>query len=55
MRNYLDRLLRQHCRRDRLIDNCRAVGRQEELKSLKRLRLRLKDRIFAIRREQPAG
>lgn len=56
MRNYLDRLLRQHRRLDRLIDNCRAVGRPEELKSLKRLRLRLKDRIFSIRRQQqPAG
>ncbi len=55
MRNYLDRLLSHHRRLDRLIDNCRPAGRQEELKSLKRLRLRLKDRIFAIRRQQPAG
>lgn len=56
MRNYLDRLLKTHRRLDRLIDNCRAAGRQDELKSLKRLLLRLKDRIFVIRRQhQPVG
>lgn len=56
MRNHLERLIRYHRHLNRLIDNCRAAGRQEELKSLKRLRLMLKDRIYAIRRQrQPAG
>ena len=32
----------------RLIDTTRALARQEEVKRLKRLRLRLKDRIAAL-------
>ncbi|WP_324262561.1 YdcH family protein [Altererythrobacter sp. H2] len=49
MTGYLDRLVRRHRRLDRMIDTSKAVGKQEELKVLKRLRLRLKDRIEEIR------
>lgn len=49
MTGYLDRLVRRHRRLDRMIDTSKAVGKQEELKVLKRLRLRMKDRIEEIR------
>lgn len=55
MQTYFDELRRRHRQLDRLIDGCRAAGRQEELKQLKRLRLLLKDKLAAIeRRHQPA-
>lgn len=54
MTTHLDRLIRRHRRLDRLIDTSKSVGKQEEAKVLKRLRLRLKDRIEEIRqRDHP--
>ncbi|MEL7720939.1 DUF465 domain-containing protein [Citromicrobium bathyomarinum] len=44
----LDNLRQRHRALDRLIDTTRALARQEEVKRLKRLRLRLKDRIAAL-------
>lgn len=50
MQAQLDRLIRRHRRLDRLIDTSKSAGKQAEVKVLKRLRLRLKDRIEEIRR-----
>ena len=50
MNRYLDRLQQEHRRLNRLIDNCRSVARQSEMKSLKRLRLEIKDRIAQLQR-----
>ncbi|MEL7832215.1 DUF465 domain-containing protein [Citromicrobium bathyomarinum] len=44
----LDNLRQRHRALDRLIDTTRALARQKEVKRLKRLRLRLKDRIAAL-------
>jgi|TARA_R100000049_G_C1947260_1_gene92917 hypothetical protein len=44
----LDNLRQRHRALDRLIDTTRALARQEDVKRLKRLRLRLKDRIAAL-------
>ena len=44
----LDNLRQRPLALDRLIDTTRALARQEEVKRLKRLRLRLKDRIAAL-------
>lgn len=49
MSAHFDQLRRRHRRLDRLIDTSKALGKQEELKTLKRLRLRLKDRIAAFK------
>lgn len=46
---YIDTLTKRHRDLDRLIDTSRAASRQEELKQFKRERLRLKDRITALR------
>lgn len=51
MQNYLEQLLGRHRRLDRMIDNCKAAHRQEDLKQLKRIRLRLRDRIAELRRQ----
>lgn len=48
MKRYLERLLKDHRRLNRLIDTCRNASRQDEMKALKRLRLRLKDRIARL-------
>lgn len=50
MNTYLEWLLRRHRRIDRLIDTSKAHGKQEDLKLLKRVRLRLKDRIAELQR-----
>lgn len=50
MNRYLDRLQQEHRRLNRLIDNCRSAARQNEMKALKRLRLKIKDRIAQLRR-----
>ena len=50
MNRYLDRLQHEHRRLNRLIDNCRSAARQNEMKALKRLRLRIKDRIVLFQR-----
>ncbi len=51
MRSYLDELIKRHRRLNRLIDNCKAAGRQQEMQQLKRIRLRIKDKIAAVKRE----
>ena len=50
MNRYLDRLQKDHRRLNRLIDNCRSAARQHEMKTLKRLRLKIKDRITQLQR-----
>lgn len=50
MHNYLETLKQKHRRLNRLIDNCKAAGRQHEMQQLKRIRLRIKDKIAAIQR-----
>ena len=50
MKERLEDFRRRHRRLDRLIDSCRAASRQEEMKVLKRIRLRLKDRIASLQR-----
>ncbi len=50
MNRYLDRLQHEHRRLNRLIDNCRNAARQNEMKTLKRLRLKIKDRIAQLQR-----
>ena len=48
MKHYLEDLKRRHRRLNRLIDNCKAAGRQSEMQELKRIRLSIKDKITAI-------
>lgn len=48
MYNYLRKLRLRHRRLDRLIDTSKAAGKQEEVKLLKQIRLRLKDRIAEV-------
>ena len=50
MKNYLETLKLKHRRLNRLIDNCKAAGRQQEMQQLKRIRLQIKDRIAATQR-----
>lgn len=50
MENYLETLKHRHRRLNRLIDNCKAAGRQQEMQQLKRIRLHIKDQIAAIQR-----
>ena len=55
MQNYLKKLRLRHRRIDRLIDTSKSAGKQEEVKTLKRIRLQLKDRIAALQaRKEPA-
>lgn len=49
MNNYLDKLYQRHRRLNRLIDNCKAASRQQEMRQLKKIRLRIKDEIAAAR------
>jgi uncharacterized protein YdcH (DUF465 family) len=48
MNSYIEALVKRHRRLNRLIDNCKTAGRQEEIKVLKRIRLKLKDKIAAV-------
>ncbi len=50
MQNYLEALKLKHRRLNRLIDNCKAAGRQQEMQHLKRIRLHIKDKIAAVQR-----
>ena len=50
MKNYLETLKQKHRRLNRLIDNCKAAGRQQEMRQLKRIRLQIKDKIAATQR-----
>ncbi len=45
---YLHRLVQAHRRLNKRIDTSKAAGLQQQLKTLKRLRLQLKDEIFAL-------
>ena len=47
---YLRRLVREHRALNRLIDTTKAADAREEVKAMKRLRLRLKDKIAALQR-----
>ncbi|MEL6874379.1 MAG: YdcH family protein [Pseudomonadota bacterium] len=49
MNSYLDKLYQRHRRLNRLIDNCKAASRQQEMRQLKKIRLRIKDEIAAAR------
>lgn len=50
MKTHLNRLLHEHRCLNRKIDTCRNVVRQDEMKLLKKLRLRLKDQITRLQR-----
>ncbi|NCN83295.1 MAG: DUF465 domain-containing protein [Sphingomonadales bacterium] len=50
MKNYLETLKLKHRRLNRLIDNCKAAGRQQEMQHLKRIRLLIKDKIAKTQR-----
>ena len=50
MKPYLRKLLREHRTLNRLIDTAKAVGASEDIKAMKRLRLRLKDKSVALQR-----
>ena len=50
MQNYLNILIKRHRSLNRRIDNRKAAGWQVEMKQLKRLRLRIKDEIAALRK-----
>ena len=56
MNRYIDRLQQEHRRLNRLIDTCHRTLGQGELKMLKRLRLKIKDRLAQVqRRRAPSG
>lgn len=50
MKGYLRKLVRKHRELNRLIDTSKSAGKAGELGALKRLRLRIKDKIVAIER-----
>ena len=50
MNRYFVRLQQEHRRLNRLIDNCPNGARQNDKKTLKRLRLSLKDEIARLQR-----
>lgn len=52
MKQMLKNLQQSHRRLNRLIDNCRNPARQDEMKTLKRLRLLLRDKISQLLRSQ---
>lgn len=50
MKPYLRKLIREHRALNRLIDTTKAIGATEQVKALKRVRLRLKDKIASLQR-----
>lgn len=50
MKPYLRKLVREHRQLNKLIDTSKGFAKAEHIKQLKRLRLRLKDKIGALRR-----
>ncbi|KWV94651.1 MULTISPECIES: YdcH family protein [unclassified Erythrobacter] len=50
MKPYLRKLMREHRNLNRLIDTSKSALAREDLKAMKRLRLRLKDKIVALQR-----
>ncbi len=51
MSNRIEVLSQKHRRLNRLIDTCKAAGRQNEMQQLKRIRLRIKDALAAAQRQ----
>lgn len=51
MSNRIEVLSQKHRRLNRLIDTCKAAGRQTEMQQLKRIRLRIKDALAAAQRQ----
>ncbi len=54
MKNHIAKLSAAHRRLNRMIDNSKSFGRQEEMKSLKRMRLRIKDKLAFMKAKQTA-
>lgn len=54
MKNHFEILRNQHRKLNRMIDNSKSFGKQEEVKKLKRLRLAIKDRLAIMRSSQTA-
>ena len=52
MKDYLTKLRLRHKRIDRLIDTSKAYGKQQDVKILKRIRLRIRDAIADAKRRQ---
>lgn len=50
MKPYLRKLMREHRALNRLIDTTKTIGASEQVKAMKRVRLRLKDKIAALQR-----
>ncbi|GAB5352388.1 YdcH family protein [Qipengyuania sp. 483] len=50
MKPYLLKLTREHRALNRMIDTAKSLGASEEMKSMKRLRLHIKDKIAALQR-----
>ena len=50
MKPYLRKLMRDHRMLNRLIDTTKALGASNEVKTMKRLRLSVKDKIAALQR-----
>lgn len=50
MKPYLRKLIREHRALNRLIDTTKAIGASDKVKAMKRLRLRLKDKIDSLHR-----
>ena len=55
MTGIVEDLTKRHRRINRLIDTSKAMGLQNELKQLKRVRLRLKDKLSAALASSPAA
>lgn len=49
MKNHFEKLRSQHRKLNRMIDNSKSFGKQEEVKQLKRLRLVMKDKIAQMK------
>lgn len=50
MKPYLRKLMREHRALNRLIDTTKTIGASEQVNAMKRVRLRLKDKIAALQR-----
>lgn len=51
LKGYLQKLEREHRRLDRLIGTSKSPSKAEHVSALKRMRLRIKDRIVALRQQ----
>jgi hypothetical protein len=52
MNPHIERLQSEHRRLNRMIDTTQCAARQGEMKALKRLRLRIKDRLARLQSAQ---